>query len=52
LWELNEAFAAQSVAVSQMLDVDSSIVNVSGGAIALGHPIGSSGELHGFFFVI
>ncbi|XP_018028193.1 acetyl-CoA acetyltransferase, cytosolic [Hyalella azteca] len=44
LWELNEAFAAQSVAVTQMLDVDSAIVNVSGGAIALGHPIGSSGS--------
>jgi acetyl-CoA C-acetyltransferase len=41
--ELNEAFAAQSVAVVRELDVDPSKVNVHGGAIALGHPIGASG---------
>jgi len=43
LFELNEAFAAQSVAVVRELGVDGSKVNVNGGAIALGHPIGASG---------
>jgi acetyl-CoA C-acetyltransferase len=43
LFELNEAFAAQSLAVVQELGVDKSKVNVNGGAIALGHPIGASG---------
>ncbi|HKF59219.1 MAG TPA: acetyl-CoA C-acetyltransferase [Blastocatellia bacterium] len=43
LFELNEAFAAQSVAVIKQLGLDSSRVNVNGGAIALGHPIGASG---------
>jgi acetyl-CoA C-acetyltransferase len=43
LFELNEAFAAQSVAVSRELGLDRSKVNVNGGAIALGHPIGASG---------
>ena len=43
LFELNEAFAAQSLAVVQELGIDSSRVNVNGGAIALGHPIGASG---------
>jgi acetyl-CoA C-acetyltransferase len=43
LFELNEAFAAQSVAVVRELGIDPSIVNVNGGAIALGHPIGASG---------
>ena len=43
LFELNEAFAAQSLAVVAKLGVDSSRVNVNGGAIALGHPIGASG---------
>ncbi len=41
--ELNEAFAAQSVAVLRGLDIDPDIVNVRGGALALGHPIGASG---------
>jgi acetyl-CoA C-acetyltransferase len=41
--ELNEAFAAQSLAVVRELGIDSSKVNVNGGAIALGHPIGASG---------
>ena len=41
--ESNEAFAAQSVAVSQALNFDMSKVNVNGGAIALGHPIGAAG---------
>lgn len=43
LVELNEAFAAQSVAVIRELDIDPSIVNVNGGAIALGHPLGCTG---------
>lgn len=43
LFEFNEAFAAQSLAVLAKLGVDGSRVNVNGGAIALGHPIGSSG---------
>jgi acetyl-CoA C-acetyltransferase len=43
LIELNEAFAAQSLAVLSRLDADPAKVNVNGGAIALGHPIGASG---------
>jgi acetyl-CoA C-acetyltransferase len=43
LWEINEAFAAQSLAVIAELGLDPERVNVSGGAIALGHPIGASG---------
>lgn len=42
-YELNEAFAAQSLAVVKALGIDSAKVNVNGGAIALGHPIGASG---------
>jgi len=42
-FELNEAFASQSVAVMNELDLDPSIVNVNGGAIALGHPLGCTG---------
>ena len=43
LFELNEAFAAQALAVSRELGLDGAQVNVHGGAIALGHPIGASG---------
>ena len=43
LFEINEAFAAQSIAVIRELGIDQNIVNVNGGAIALGHPIGASG---------
>ena len=43
LFELNEAFAAQSLAVLRELKLDPAKVNVNGGAIALGHPIGASG---------
>ncbi|MFN8166826.1 MAG: acetyl-CoA C-acyltransferase [Bacteroidia bacterium] len=43
LIELNEAFASQSLAVMRTLNLDPSIVNVNGGAIALGHPLGCSG---------
>jgi acetyl-CoA C-acetyltransferase/3-oxo-5,6-didehydrosuberyl-CoA/3-oxoadipyl-CoA thiolase len=42
-WELNEAFAAQSLAVIRTLGIDPTRVNVNGGAIALGHPLGCSG---------
>jgi acetyl-CoA acyltransferase len=41
--ELNEAFASQSVAVLKELDLDPSLVNPNGGAIALGHPLGCTG---------
>ena len=41
--ELNEAFAAQSLAVMQVLGMDPARVNVNGGAIALGHPLGCTG---------
>ena len=40
---MNEAFAAQSLACMQGLELDPAIVNVNGGAIALGHPLGCSG---------
>lgn len=43
LFELNEAFASQSLAVCRTLELDESLVNVNGGAIALGHPLGCSG---------
>jgi acetyl-CoA acyltransferase len=41
--ELNEAFAAQSLAVIKELDLDTEKLNVNGGAISLGHPLGCSG---------
>jgi acetyl-CoA C-acetyltransferase len=43
LVEINEAFAAVAITSTRMLEVDESIVNVNGGAIAVGHPIGASG---------
>jgi acetyl-CoA C-acetyltransferase len=43
LWEINEAFSVVSVANNQMLGLDNAKVNVNGGAVALGHPIGASG---------
>ncbi|PYE53065.1 thiolase family protein [Deinococcus yavapaiensis] len=43
LWELNEAFSVQALAVSRDLGLDTANVNVNGGAVALGHPIGASG---------
>ena len=43
LFELNEAFAAQSLAVIRTLALDQAKVNITGGAVALGHPIGASG---------
>ncbi len=43
LWDINEAFAAEMVAVQKGLELDSEKLNVHGGAIALGHPLGASG---------
>ena len=43
LHEINEAFSAAAVALTRVLDLDASRVNVNGGAVALGHPIGASG---------
>lgn len=43
LMELNEAFAAQAIAVNREIGWDTDKINVNGGAIALGHPIGASG---------
>ena len=43
LFEINEAFASQSLAVIKELNIDQKKVNVNGGAISLGHPIGASG---------
>jgi acetyl-CoA acyltransferase len=43
LFELNEAFASQSLAVMRELEMNPDIVNVNGGAIALGHPLGCTG---------
>ena len=44
LFELNEAFASQSIAVIRELGLDSNKVNINGGAIALGHPLGCTGS--------
>ena len=43
LFECNEAFAAQSIAVKKELNIPDNKLNVNGGAIALGHPVGASG---------
>jgi acetyl-CoA C-acetyltransferase len=43
LYELNEAFAVQAIAVMEQLGLDPAKTNVNGGAVALGHPIGASG---------
>ena len=43
LFEINEAFAAQSIAVIKELKIPNEKVNINGGTIALGHPIGASG---------
>ena len=43
LYEINEAFSGSTLAVMRQLDLDPSIVNVNGGSVALGHPIGASG---------
>lgn len=44
LWEINEAFAAQILSVEKQLEIDHTNVNVNGGALALGHPVGTSGN--------
>ena len=44
LWELNEAFAVVGLANMALLNLDAAKVNVNGGAVALGHPLGSSGS--------
>jgi acetyl-CoA C-acetyltransferase len=43
LMEINEAFAAQAIAVNRQMGWDTAKINVNGGAIAIGHPIGASG---------
>ena len=43
LWELNEAFASQSIYCRDKLGIDPELVNVNGGAISIGHPFGMSG---------
>ena len=43
VWEINEAFAAQYLAVEKLLDLDRSIVNLNGSGISLGHPVGATG---------
>ncbi len=45
LWEINEAFASQSIQVVRELGIDMDKVNVNGGAIALGHPLGATGTI-------
>lgn len=45
LWEINEAFASQSLQVVRHLGIDQNKVNVNGGAIALGHPLGATGAI-------
>ena len=45
LWEINEAFASQSIQVVRHLGIDMEKVNVNGGAIALGHPLGATGTI-------
>ncbi len=45
LWEINEAFASQTLAVLNLLGIEKAKVNVRGGAIAFGHPIGASGTI-------
>lgn len=45
LWEINEAFASQSIQVVKELGIDIEKVNVNGGAIALGHPLGATGSI-------
>jgi 3-oxoadipyl-CoA thiolase len=43
LWEINEAFASQAIASARAIGIDHSVLNVNGGGIALGHPLGSTG---------
>lgn len=43
MWEINEAFAAQVLACNTDLEIDEERLNVNGGAVAIGHPLGCSG---------
>jgi acetyl-CoA C-acetyltransferase len=43
LWEINEAFAAVTLTAIQILGVDPALVNVNGGSVAIGHPVGATG---------
>ena len=43
-WELNEAFSVVGIVNTQLLEIDANKVDVNGGAVALGHPLGSSGS--------
>ena len=43
LWEINEAFAAVTLTAIKILDVDPELVNVNGGSVAIGHPVGATG---------
>jgi acetyl-CoA acetyltransferase len=43
LWEINEAFASQAIASARAIGIDNSVLNVNGGGIALGHPLGCTG---------
>lgn len=52
LFELNEAFAAQSIAVLSELGLNTDKVNIYGGAIALGHPIGASGMIIIYYLLL
>jgi acetyl-CoA C-acetyltransferase len=45
VYEINETFAAQAVAVTQALGLDSAMVNSNGSGISLGHPLGASGAI-------
>jgi len=45
LWEMNEAFAAVALRFMRDLDLDHEVVNVNGGAIAMGHPLGATGAM-------
>ena len=45
LWELNEAFAAVVLRFMDAMNVDHSVMNVNGGAIAMGHPLGATGAM-------
>lgn len=45
LWEINEAFAVVPLKTMRDLDIDPEVVNVNGGAVALGHPIGATGAM-------
>ena len=48
-WEINEAFSVVALANMKLLNIDHSIVNVNGGAVALGHPIGKKKLVHNSF---